>query len=277
MSYSISLNGLKNAQTELDTISNNLANAETTGFKRSTVNFSDLVAGSAYTNPKLIHGIGSAVAAISQDFATGSMSSTGSALDMAVNGEGFFTVKSPITGSVLYTRNGNFSADSSGNVADQNGNRVQMLAYNSTTQTYATGISDLNLPPTKTTTTNGVTTTSTYAGVQIKSDGSVVAAYSDGSTDIVGKIALASFVSTGGLLSVGNQDWQATGLSGGPTYNQPTANGMGEIKSGELEQSNVDMATEMVGLITSQRFFQANSKAIDTATQISDAVINLRS
>jgi flagellar hook protein FlgE len=277
MSYSISLNGLKNAQTELDTISNNLANAETTGFKRSTVNFSDLVAGSAYTNPKLIHGIGSSVAAISQDFATGSMASTGSALDMAVNGEGFFTVKSPITGSVLYTRNGNFSADSSGNVADQNGNRVQMLAYNSTTGVYGPGISDLNLPPTKTTTSNGVTTTSAYAGVQIKSDGSIVAAYADGSTTTVGKVALASFVSTSGLLSVGNQDWQATGLSGGANYYQPTANGMGEIKSGQLEQSNVDMATEMVGLITSLRFFQANSKAIDTATQISDAVINLRS
>lgn len=270
MSFSISLNGLKNAQTELDTISNNLANAETTGFKKSTVNFSDLVAGSAYTNPKLVHGIGSTVTAISQDFSTGSMNSTGSALDMAVNGEGFFTVTSPITGDVLYTRNGNFTADSSGNVTDQAGNHVQMLAYSSASGTYATTPTDLNLP-----TKNAAG--SAYAGAQIKTDGSVVASYADGTTTTVGKVALASFVSTSGLLSVGSQDWQATGLSGAATYNQPTTNGMGTVLSGELEASNVDMATEMVNLITAQRFFQANSKAIDTSTQIADAVINLRS
>jgi len=263
MSFSISLNGLKNAQTELDTISNNLANAETTGFKKSTVNFSDLVAGSAYTNPKLVHGIGSTVTAIA-------MRSSGSALDLAVNGEGFFTVKSPITGDVLFTRNGNFSADSSGYVTDQADNRVQVLAYNSGAGTYATTPSDLTLP---TTNANGAA----YAGVQIKSDGKVIAAYADGTTATVGKIALASFVSTNGLLSVGSQDWQATGLSGSATYNQPTTNGMGTLLSGELESSNVDMATEMVSLITAQRFFQANAKAIDTSTQIADAVINLRS
>ena len=270
MSFSISLNGLKNAQTELDTISNNLANAETTGFKKSTVNFSDLVAGSAYTNPKLVHGIGSTVTAIAQDFSTGSMRSTGSALDLAVNGEGFFTVKSPITGDVLFTRNGNFSADSSGYVTDQADNRVQVLAYNAGAGTYATTPSDLTLP---TTNANGAA----YAGVQIKSDGKVIAAYADGTTTTVGKIALASFVSTNGLLSVGSQNWQATGLSGSASYNEPTTNGMGTLLSGELESSNVDMATEMVSLITAQRFFQANAKAIDTSTQIADAVINLRS
>lgn len=270
MSYSISLNGLKNAQTELNVISNNLANAETTGFKKSRVNFGDLVARSAFTNPKLVQGIGATVKSIDQDFSTGSINSTGAALDMAVNGEGFFTVKSPVTGNVCYTRNGNFTTDGGGNIVDQSGNTVQMLAYNSASGTYATTPSDATLPSTN-------AAGSAYAGVQIKADGSIMAAYADGSTTTVGKVALASFLSPNGLLSLGTQDWQATGLSGTASYSTPSSNGMGSILAGSLEASNVDMAEGMVGLITAQRYFQANSKAIDTATQIADAVINLRS
>jgi flagellar hook protein FlgE len=269
MTLSTSLNGLKNAQTELNVIANNLANAETAGFKKSRVNFSDIVAGSAYSNPKLVQGIGSTVKSIDQNFSTGAISSTGSALDMAINGEGFYTVKSPINGDTTYTRNGNFSTDGSGNIVDQNGGHVQLLAYNAATDTYATTTSDGVLPK-----FNGAG--AAYAGVQVKSDGSIVAAYADGSITKVGKVALASFISPTGLLPIGNQSWQATGISGAAAYNQPATNGMGNILSGSLEASNVDLAEEMVGLITSQRFFQANAKAIDTATQIADAVIQLR-
>ncbi len=269
MTLSTSLNGLKNAQTELNVISNNLANAETSGFKKSRVNFSDIVAGSAYTNPKLVQGIGSTVKSIDQNFSTGAINSTGSALDMAINGEGFYTVVSPINGDVYYTRNGNFTTDSTGNIVDQSNNIVQVLAYDSATGTYAATPSNGNLPK-----VNGAG--AAYAGVQVKTDGKIVAAYADGTTTTVGKIALAAFVSPSGLLPMGTQQWQATGLSGAASYFQPTTNGMGNILSGSLEASNVDMAEEMVGLITSQRFFQANAKAIDTATQIADAVINLR-
>jgi flagellar hook protein FlgE len=270
MAFSTSLNGLKNAQTELNVISNNLANAETTGFKKSRVNFADIVAGSAYTNPKLVQGIGSVVKSIDQNFATGPINSTGSALDMAVNGEGFFTVTSPITGDTSFTRNGNFSTDGSGYIVDQNSARVQVLAYDSTAGTYAATPTDAQLPKLN-------SNNSAYAGVQVKNDGSIIAAYADGTTTNIGKIALASFVSPNGLLSVGNQSWQANGISGPAAYNQPSTNGTGSLLSGQLEASNVDMAEEMVGLITAQRYFQANSKAIDTATQIADAVINLRS
>lgn len=270
MAFSISLNGLKNAQTELDTISNNLANAETTGFKKSRVNFSDLVAGSAYTNPKLVHGIGSMVKSIDQNFSTGPMQSTGSALDMAINGEGFFAMKNPLTGDMSYTRNGKFSTDASGYVVDDNNNQLQVLAYDSTSGTFATTPSSALLNPTN-------AAGSPFAGAQVKTDGTVVAAYGDGTTATVGKIALAAFTSPSGLLQLGNQNWAASGLSGAPSYSQPTTGGLGQILSGELEGSNVDMAEEMVNLITAQRYFQANTKAIDTSTAIADAVINLRS
>ena len=128
MSFYTSLNGLKNAQTELGVISNNLANAETTGFKKARVNFSDLVAGAAYySNPKLVQGIGSSVQAIDQNFSNGPTAQTGSALDLAVNGTGLFTVKSPISGQTNFTRNGNFSMDGSGYVNDTAGARLQIL------------------------------------------------------------------------------------------------------------------------------------------------------
>ena len=94
MSFYTSLNGLKNAQTDLNVIAHNIANAETNGFKKSRVEFADIVAGSAYTNPKLIQGIGSTVEAISQNFAIGPIEQTGSALDLAITGDGFFTTKS---------------------------------------------------------------------------------------------------------------------------------------------------------------------------------------
>lgn len=268
MTMSTSLNGLKNAQTELGTISNNLANAETSGFKKSRVNFADIVAGSAYTNPKMVQGIGSTVRSIDQNFAAGAITQTGSALDFAVNGEGFFTVKSPITGQVLHTRNGNLATDGGGYIVDSNGNRMQILPVNAAGVPTSQTPMDALLPP-----TNG---TATYSGVTVKTDGSIIAAYSDGSLITVGKVALASFVAPTGLLQMGNQDWQTTGLSGTATYNAPATSGMGNILSGSLEQSNVDIAEEMVGLITAQRYFQANAKAIDTATQIADAVINLR-
>ena len=269
MSFYTSLNGLKNAQTELGVISNNLANAETAGFKKSRVNFADLVAGSAYTNPKLVQGIGSTVASIDQNFSNGPTQQTGSALDLAVNGSGFFTVKSALNGQVSYTRNGNFSIDGAGYVVDANSNRVQTLAVDAAGDVTSTTPADSLLPPAN-------AAGAAFAGVSVKSDGGVVASYADGSTTTVGKVAVASFTSPGGLLQVGNQDWHSTGLSGAATYGAPGTGGRGDVMSGSLEQSNVDVAEEMVGLITAQRYFQANAKAIDTGTQVADAIINLR-
>lgn len=269
MSFYTSLNGLKNAQTELSVISNNLANAETTGFKKSRINFADIVAGSASSNPKLVKGIGSTVESIDQNFSLGPTAQTGSALDMAINGEGFFAKVNPVSGKTFYTRNGNFSQDGQGYVVDTSGNRLQVLPVDSTgAVTSATPIDALTAPANS--------AGSDFVAVTIKEDGSVLASYADGSVTQVGKVALASFVAPSGLLQVGGQDWQATAISGAASYGQPGAARLGTILSGSLEQSNVDIAEEMVGLITAQRYFQANAKAIDTATQLSQTIINLR-
>ncbi|MBS0255322.1 MAG: flagellar hook basal-body protein [Proteobacteria bacterium] len=269
MSFYTSLNGLKNAQTELGVISNNLANAETAGFKRSTVNFSDLVAGSAYTNLKLVNGIGSTVESISQDFSNGPVEQTGNALDLALNGNGFFSVKSTQSGQVAFTRNGHFGLDSAGFIVDGGGARLQMLPVDAAGNPTSTTPIDAQVPQIS-------ASGSSYATIAVKSDGSVVAGYADGTTATVGKVAMANFPSPQRLLQIGNEDYLATGLSGSPAYSVPGAGGAGNVLSGSLEQSNVDVAAEMVGLITAQRYFQANAKAIDTATQIADAIINLR-
>jgi flagellar hook protein FlgE len=269
MSFYTSLNGLKNAQTELSVIANNLANAETTGFKKSRINFADIVSGSASSNPKLVLGIGSSVQSIDQNFALGPTQQTGAALDLAINGEGFFTKVSPTTGKTFYTRNGNFGLDGGGFVSDVQGNRVQVLPVDAAGAITSTTPQDAQAPA-----TNGAG--AEIMSVTVKPDGAMIAAYADGTTTEIGKVALASFVSPSGLLQVGSQDWLATGISGPPTYGQPGAARFGTMLSGSLEQSNVDIAEEMVGLITAQRYFQANAKAIDTASQLSQTIINLR-
>ncbi len=270
MSFYTSLNGLKNAQTELSVIANNLANAETTGFKKSRINFSDIVSGSASSNPKLVKGIGSTVNSIDQNFTLGPVQQTGSALDMAINGEGFFTKVNPVTGKTFYTRNGNFSMDGTGFITDSSGSRLQVLPVDSSGAITSTTPIDAQAPATN-------TAGSDFVAVTIKEDGTMLASYADGSVQSIGVVALANFVSPPGLLQVGGQDWQASGLSGPASYSQPGVARSGTILSGSLEGSNVDIAEEMVGLITAQRYFQANAKAIDTATQLSQTIINLRS
>lgn len=267
MSFYTSLNGLKNAQTELNVISHNIANGETNGFKKSRVEFADIVAGTSYTNPKMIQGIGASVEEISQNFTLGPIEQTGSALDIAINGDGFFSTVNATTGQTYYTRNGSFTMDGAGYVHDSSDNRLQVFAASGAG--YATTPSPAQIPALS-------ASGAQFAGVTVGSNGSLVASYADGSNTTIGKVALASFVAPNGLKQVGSSNWTATGISGAPNYGMPGNGQYGELLSGALERSNVDIAEELVGLITAQRNFQANAKAIDTATQISQTVINLR-
>lgn len=269
MSFYTSLNGMKNAQTELNVISHNIANSETNGFKKSRVEFADIVAGTAYTNPKMIQGIGATVESISQNFTLGAMEQTGSALDIAINGDGFFETVNSSSGQTYYTRNGSFGMDGSGNVLDSSNNVLQMFASTGT-GTFATSRSNATIPPTN-------TAGSQYTGVTVGANGDIVASYADGTNSTIGRIALASFIAPSGLKQVGSSNWVSTGLSGAAKFGSPGSGQYGETRSGMLERSNVDIAEELVSLITAQRNFQANAKAIDTATQISQTVINLRS
>ena len=269
MSFYISLNGLKNAQTDLGVIAHNIANTETNGFKKSRTDFADVVGASALSNPKLIQGIGATLESITQNFALGPIEQTGSALDLAVNGDGFFTTRAAATGNTQFTRNGAFTLDELGFIQDGAQNRLQVLPVDASGAATSTTPVDAQIAATN-------AAGSEFAGVTVNTDGSVVASYADGTNTRIGKVVLATFISPQGLKQLGSSNWAATGLSGIPRYGLPAEGLNGSLLSGAIERSNVDIAEELVGLITAQRNFQANAKAIDTATQISQTVINLR-
>lgn len=269
MSFFTSLSGMRNAETDLRVISHNIANAETAGFKKSNASFSDLVATGGSTDPRLTPGIGATVSAITQDFGLGALEQTGRGLDLAINGDGFFATANPISGDLTFTRNGNMNVVASGEMQDANGDLVQGFSV------------DANGVQTSTTPGNVVIPTANAAGsilssVSINARGIVSASYSDGTSEPVAQLAIASFPAVGGLRPIGQTKWEASADSGAPEYGQPGIGNFGQLMAGALERSNVDLAEEMVSLLTAQRNFQANARAIDTATAISQTVLNLQ-
>lgn len=270
MSFYTSLTGLKNSQTDLNVISHNLANAETSGFKKSRTNFADIVAVSVLTDPSLTQGIGARVSSISQEFSLGPIEQTGNSLDLAINGDGLFTTKSALSGKTQFTRAGSFSIDGTGFINSSSGNRMQVFPVNAAgVITSTTTTIDAQIPPTN-------TAGADFAGATVSAEGNLIASYADGTNTTIGVVALADFIAPTGLQQIGSSNWEATGLSGAPKYGQAGTAQFGSLLSGAIERSNVDIAEELVGLITAQRNFQANAKAIDTASQISQTIINLR-
>lgn len=269
MSFYTSLTGLKGAQTDLATISHNLANVETNSFKRSRTDFVDLVAGSALTDPRKMMGVGSAVQSITQIFTQRTVEQTGAGLDLAITGDGFFAVRSPSGAKeTLFTRNGAFTADADGYVVDLTANRLQVLAVDG--EGRATGTpADLKLPLTN-------AAGAAFAGVTIDNRGLVQASFTDGTSETVGRVALANFTAPAGLRADGSTHWKATGLSGEPTYGEPNQGAYGGLLTSAVERSNVDITEELVGLISAQRNFQANAKAIDTAGQLTQSILQIR-
>ena len=146
MSFFTSLSGLKNAETDLRVISNNIANAETVGFKKSSVQFADLVATGSATDPRRSPGIGATVAGITQDFVLGPLEQTGRALDLAIDGDGFFALANPFSGDVSYSRNGNFRLTAAGELEDAWGNRLQAYPVDAAGNPTSTTPADVAVP-----------------------------------------------------------------------------------------------------------------------------------
>jgi flagellar hook protein FlgE len=434
MSFYTSLSGLQAAQTDMSTISHNLANVSTNGFKRSTTMFADVIASTKDSNPNQMVGSGTVVRSIRQQFSQGGYTQSSSALDLAITGDGFFAVRSDAgSGSINFTRNGNFTVDPDRYVTDQQGNKLLVYPVDGSGAVVATGIDSaipLRLPTTSGTpqatknvglalnlsansaipkdaarfddtpyafdrfdpgtynqssqTTiydaggNALTLTNYYVrdtaptpgnatsswkvysfvgdqqldadpattgadpitlqfdatghmtaptaattfggflapgasadqvitldfgtqtsqtsqpfsvnnktqdgaavgqfeGITIGDDGTVQASFSNGDLQPLGKVILANFTNPSGLRQLGNSTWAATGLSGEARLGEPNSNGFGSLMSGAVERSNVDITEELVGLIAAQRNFQANAKALDTASQISQTIFNIRS
>lgn len=274
MSFYTSLSGLKAAQTDLGAISNNLANVGSTGFKRSRAQFGDLFASSPTQSTKMTAGQGVRLNGVVQQFTQGTLEASDKSLDLGIAGEGFFVVRgAPPRQEVTYTRNGAFAVDANRNVVDTIGSKLQVLPVDASGNATSTALSDardLVLPANSPT-----DPTATLANVSIGIDGLVTATYADGSTEMLGKVAMASFTSVEGLRPVGDAHWQSTGESGAPLVGTATSGPLGSIRSGALERANVDVTEELVALISAQRNFQANAKAIETAKNMTQAVINI--
>ncbi len=277
MSFYISLSGLKASQADLSTISNNIANVNSTAFKKSRTNFGDIFAAAPMQTTTQVAGQGTRINGIQQQFTQGTVETTDKTLDLAITGEAFFTVQTPPpTSQISYTRNGAFELDENRNVVDTTGARLQVMPVDANgipTSTAAADLYDLQIPISY---TDGNGDEIQLSSVAVSEAGLVTATFADSTTQMLGNIAMAAFPSQDGLRQQGDAHWQATLQSGDAVYGSGNAGLFGTIRSGALERSNVDLTEELVALISAQRNFQANAKAIETATTISNAMINLR-
>lgn len=247
----ISKTGMEAQQTQLDHISNNLANAATTGYKSSHAEFEDLMyqnlrqSGAATSDQTALPtglqvGLGTRAVATARDFSQGTLQQSSNPMDVAINGQGFLQVTLP-DGTTGYSRDGSLKLDAQGQIVNNAGYTVQP----------------------------GITIPANAQSVTISATGQVsVALPGQATPQVLGQLQLASFVNPGGLQPMGQNIFTETASSGTPNTGAPGANGLGTLQQGFLETSNVNMVSELVNMIQTQRSYELNSKAITTADQM---------
>ncbi|WP_417593991.1 flagellar hook-basal body complex protein [Parasphingorhabdus sp.] len=275
MSFFTSLSGLKAAQTDLNVISNNVANTNSTGFKKSRALFGDLFTASPTQATSSIAGQGVRLNGITQQFTQGTMQPTDKTLDLAIAGDGFFAVKSqPPSDQVTYSRNGAFTVNDDHEVVDTIGSKAQLLPVDANgvvTSTNAADLYDFVIPE-----FDPLDPAALLTNIAINNEGVVSATFSNGNQMNLGAMAMASFPALEGLRPMGDSHWQSTGDSGLPQFNQAGSGALGQVRSGYLELANVDITEELVSLISAQRNFQANAQAIETSSTLTQTIMNLQ-
>jgi len=374
MSFYTSLTGLNAATKEMAVTSNNIANTQTTGFKRSQAQFSDIFATMPSGKAAAASGGGTTLDAVSQEFTQGDIENSDNVLDLAIAGDGFFPLQAE-DGSQVFTRNGGFMLDADNVVVNSDGYQLMGKAVDADTG-LATGVlGPITIPATiastsaetakvsfsaleanetlvlggitltagadgatagevaaafaniaaegtadataaniasatgtltgwttgavsgtsvtfTSTTTGDVTdlentgtgsaaivsspATHDFTGLTINPDGMVSVNYSDGSVVKTAQILLAKFASNEGLVQAAGSSYSATAESGAAVYGSGGEPGYGNVLSGSVERSNVDITAELVDLIKAQRNFQANAKAIETTSSMATTLINMR-
>ena len=407
MSFNISLSGINAASTDLGVTANNIANVNTTGFKESRAEFANMFQASSYGLSRNAIGVGVKTSQVAQQFSQGSLNTTGRSLDMAISGEGFFTLS--MNGSRVYSRAGNFQTDAQGYVVNAQGARLQVFAPNASGNGFDVGaVTDLKLtgsdsapketskvdlaftlpaqaqPPISTpfdpantnsynmssggatvydslgvshtqtsyfvktanpnewavhnyvdgvavgapttlqfSNTGALTspadgqialdpyTPTTGAGVlamtldisgstqygesfalrntaqdgysagkldeiSVSDTGVVVARYSNGADIALGQVALANFNNAQGLTPTGDNAWAESFASGSARVGAPNSSDFGQLQSGTLEGSTVDLTEQLVNMIVAQRNFQANAQMVSTQDQVTQTIINMR-
>lgn len=253
----VSKTGLSAQDTNMATISNNLANVNTTGFKRDRAVFQDLLyqvnrqpGGLSSQNTELPSGLqlgtGVRVVGTAKQFSQGNLQVTDQPLDMAVNGRGFFQVLMP-DGNISYTRDGEFQLNSDGDIVNPEGYPLQP---------------NINVPDNATKVTVG-------------KDGTVTAVVDNQAQPVnLGQITLVNFVNPQGLQAMGNNLYRETNASGNAAEGEAGLGGLGTIEQGTTEASNVQVVEELVNMITTQRAYEMNSKVVSATDQMLQFVTN---
>ena len=263
-------------QTEMDVIGNNIANANTTGFKSSSAQFesSFLQVTRAATDNEPVGlgvGLGAEVSSTEENFNQGVFQTTNVPTDMGINGDGFFTVQS-VGGANFLTRNGDFVEDSSGYLRTPDGNYL-MGVQGTTAPTSPTA----GFPPDKIQIPTTITATGApVASFAVDSTGTITATGQDGSTQTVGYITLQHYNNNNGLTNLGSSLYQYATGAGTNQYYQAASAGVGTIQTGVLEASNVDLATEFSNMIIAQRGFEASARVITVSDDMLQTVTNLK-
>lgn len=247
----VSKTGLSAQDINLRTISNNLANVSTTGFKKDRAEFQDLLyqivrqpGAQSTQNTELPTGLqlgtGVRIVGTQKIFTTGTLQTTDQPLDMAIDGRGFFQVLTP-DGTIAYTRDGTFHLNSDGQIVTASGYELEpAIVVPPQTQTFTVG-----------------------------EDGTVsITTPGQAAAQTIGNIQTADFINPAGLQAIGNNLFLETASSGAPQVSQPGNNGLGTVLQNTLETSNVSVVEELVNMITTQRAYEMNSKVISTADQM---------
>jgi flagellar basal-body rod protein FlgG len=251
--------GMIAQQMNVDVIANNLANVNTTGFKRSKLEFQDVLyqslrpagvstGGSSLRPVALDVGHGTRPSSTERLFTVGNITPTGNPLDIVIEGNGFFQVLMP-DGTAAYTRDGGLKMDAEGSIVTSDGYIVQP---------------EINIPEDAT-------------SVSIGTDGMVeVLIVGEDEPQQIGQFELARFVNPAGLKAVGRNLYLQTGASGDPLLSTPGLDGLGTLNQGYLEMSNVEVVEEMVKMIVAQRAFEISSKAVQTSDQMAELANNMK-
>ncbi len=251
--------GMEAQQIFIDNVANNLANVNTPGFKRGRVEFEDLLydristfgastntGGRQPLSSQVGHGV--RLAGIQKVFAQGTTRETQNPLDMMIEGEGFFQVQLP-DGTIAYSRDGSFNVDSDGNIVKKSGYLLEpnMTIPNDTRE------------------------------LHVKGDGTLaVTVAADPAPQDIGQLEIVRFINPAGLEAIGHNLYRETAASGPPLPGSPGEQGFGDITSGFVEMSNVNVIDEMISMITAQRAYELNSKVIQTADEMLDGVNQLK-
>lgn len=270
-SLNTAVSGLQQFQEDIDVIGNNIANVSTTGFKSSRVDFEDnlsqaIGAGSASNQV----GTGVTTGAIQSNFTQGTINNTGFTSDLAISGQGFFVVRNSASNAQFVTRAGDFHLDSTGYLVTNDGLRVQGYS-----DTGLTTVGDLLIDATGAPAT--ALPDATVKSWSVDSGGKITVILSDNTEFVRGQVLLQNYSNPGALIKEGSNLYSSTAAAGGLAQPTPPATkGLGQIQSGALEMSNVDLTAEMANLITAQRAFQANARVITTSDEILQEVTSLK-